>query len=234
VEASVKYSHEYTGILGFVVAREMGHVLLPAGSHSDSGVMNGRADLWGKIAHEFTPEEGEAIRAVLRASRAGATESSAAVASQLSRMAPDTRVRGVSTRVVALINEAAAQSETFQGLVDQINHTDGMVYVAEGDCGSGVRACLLLTMTVMGSSRLLRILVDGRAADRDLMPSIGHELQHAIEVLSYRSVRSSSEMILLYRRICDVCSRSAFETNAAILVGNTIRDELRKSAAPSQ
>ena len=28
--------------------------------------MNGRANLWGKIAHEFTPEEREAIRALLR------------------------------------------------------------------------------------------------------------------------------------------------------------------------
>ena len=62
VEASVKYSHEYTRILGFVVAHEFGHVLLPPGSHSDTGVMNGRANLWGKIAHEFTPEEGAAIR----------------------------------------------------------------------------------------------------------------------------------------------------------------------------
>jgi hypothetical protein len=62
VEASVKFSHEYTRILGPAVAHEMGHVLLPAGSHSDSGVMNGRPSLWGKIAHEFTPEEGAAIR----------------------------------------------------------------------------------------------------------------------------------------------------------------------------
>ena len=31
-------------------------------SHSDSGVMKGRANFWGKIAHEFTPLEGEAIR----------------------------------------------------------------------------------------------------------------------------------------------------------------------------
>ena len=65
VEASFKYSHEYTRILGLVVAHELGHVLLPAGSHSDSGVMNGRTNLWGKIAHEFTPEEGEAIRNAL-------------------------------------------------------------------------------------------------------------------------------------------------------------------------
>jgi hypothetical protein len=32
-------------------------------------------------------------------------------------------------------------------------------------------------------------------------------------------------MILLYKQICDVCGRS-FETNAAIRVGNAVRDEL--------
>jgi hypothetical protein len=62
VEASVKFARDYTHILGLVVAHELGHVLLPAGSHSDSGIMNGRTNLWGKIAHEFTDEEGETIR----------------------------------------------------------------------------------------------------------------------------------------------------------------------------
>ena len=65
VEASVKFSHEYTQILGSVVAHELGHVLLPPGSHSESGVMKGRANLWGKIAHEFTDQEGATIRARL-------------------------------------------------------------------------------------------------------------------------------------------------------------------------
>jgi hypothetical protein len=191
-------------------------------------------------------EEGEARLAVRRAveraaarlaaprcqrpSCAFATESTKAIAGQASEMAPDARVRGVSARVVAIVNDAAAQSETFRGLVDQINHTDGMVYIAEGDCGSGVRACLLLTMTIMGPHRLLRISVDRRAADRDLMASIGHELQHALEVLSYSSVRSSSEMILLYKRICDLCGGS-FETNAAVRAGYAVRDELIESAA---
>jgi hypothetical protein len=164
-------------------------------------------------------------------SSAVVTESTAAAAGQPPQMAPDARVRGASARLVAIISTAAAQSETFRQLVDQINHTDGMVYVVEGDCGSGVRACLLLTVTLMGPYRLLRILVDRETSDSDLMASIGHELQHAVEVLNYRSVRTSSEMILLYRRICDICNRSAFETNAAIRAGNAVRTELYESAA---
>src|SRR5262245_34468570 len=79
-------------------------------------------------------------------SRASATESWAAVAGQPALMAPGARVRGVSARMVAVINDAAAGSKTFRGLVDQISGTDGIVYVAEGRCEHGVRACLLLTM----------------------------------------------------------------------------------------
>ena len=145
-------------------------------------------------------------------------------------MAPDARVRGVSTRVVAIINAAAAQSKTFRELVDQIDSTDGIVYVAEGQCGHGVRACLLLTMTVMGPNRVLRILVDPRKADRDLMGSIGHELQHAVEVLSHRTIRSGSAVTLLYNKEGDKSGRR-FETDAAIHAGNAVRAELHASAA---
>src|SRR5436190_12360176 len=91
-----------------------------------------------------------------------ATESRAAVVDAPSLMAPDARVRGVNARVVAVINEAAARSRSFRGLVAEIGTTDGIVYVAEGHCGHGVRACLLLTMTTMGENRVLRILVDPR------------------------------------------------------------------------
>ena len=47
---------------------------------------------------------------------------------------------------------------------------------------------------------MLRILVDPRRIDGDLMASIGHELQHAVEVLSDRAIRSSSAMTLLYNK----------------------------------
>ena len=84
---------------------------------------------------------------------ASATESRAAIADQPALMAPDARVRGVSPRMVAVINEAAARSMTFRRLVDQIGRTDGIVYVAEGQCGHPVRACLLHTLTLMGPNR---------------------------------------------------------------------------------
>jgi hypothetical protein len=156
-------------------------------------------------------------------------ESGAEVAGQPSLMAPDARVRGVSTRVVAVISEAAEQSQTFRGLVEEIGTTDGIVYVAEGECGHGVRACLLVTMTLAGQHRVLRILVDPRKADRDLMVSIGHELQHAVEVLSNVNLTNYSAMQLFYNQRCRECGHR-FETDAAIRAGDAVRAELRSSA----
>jgi len=64
-------------------------------------------------------------------------------------------------------------------------------------------------MLAAGGNRYLRVLVDRQRADSDvdLMGSIGHELQHAIEAFS---------------------DNNRFETTAAINVGTAIRDELRR------
>jgi len=141
-------------------------------------------------------------------------------------MAPDARLRGSSQRMVAAIRNALTSSQTFRGLMDQIRRTDGIVYVMEGNCEHGVRACLLLSMSVMGPNRVLWIRIDPRKAERDLMGSLGHELQHALEVLSHHSIKSGSAMILLYKK---EGSREGghFETDAAIKVGHAVRAELR-------
>ena len=134
------------------------------------------------------------------------------------------------------MNDAANRSTTFRELVDQIDSTDGIVYVAEGQCGHGVRACLLVTMTMMGPHRVLRILVDPHKVDPDLEGSIAHELQHAIEVLSHRGIRSGSAMTLLFNKEGRKSGRR-FETDAAVKAGNAVRAELqraqRRSAAQS-
>ena len=163
-------------------------------------------------------------------SHANAAEIRAVVAGQPALTAPDARVRGLSPRVVAVINEAAAESETFRGLVDLIGATDGIVYVAEGKCRQGVRACLLIKMTMMGPNRVLTILVDPGKEDREFMGSVGHELQHAVEVLSHRTVRTDTAMVLLFHK-SGTDFNGLFETYAAIEAGRAVRAELRASAA---
>jgi hypothetical protein len=56
--------------------------------------------------------------------------------------------------------------------------------------------------------------------------SIGHELHHALEVLSRRRITTDSEITLLYHRIGRVRGRS-IETDEAVKAGDAVRRELR-------
>ena len=163
-------------------------------------------------------------------SRAAASQDPGAAVTPPSVSVSHARVRGVGPRVAAVLIEAAVQSKTFRGLIEQMNATDGIVYIVEGTCGHGVRACLTFTITSAVPNRVLRILIDRDGTDREAMRSIGHELQHALEVLSNPTVRSLGQMYQLYERICNQCG-DRFETNAAIVADDTVRDELQKSAA---
>jgi hypothetical protein len=117
----------------------------------------------------------------------------ATVAAQPSDRLP--RVRPDNALIATTIARATGQSVTFRALIDAIDATDGLVYVEEGRCRRGVRACLSLSLVIAGPHRVLRILVDPRKSPGcELAMSIGHELQHALEVLSNVHVRSSSQM----------------------------------------
>jgi hypothetical protein len=82
-----------------------------------------------------------------------------------------------------------------------------------------------------GPNRILRVVVDIRKADWDLMGSIGHELRHAVEVLADPSVTSNAAMYFFYARTALRGSKSSFETKAAVQAGNTVRDEVRRRAS---
>jgi hypothetical protein len=57
-------------MLGYVIAHELGHLLLPPKSHSVEGVMRGMIDLQLAAAKQlrFTPEQGELMRRKLEKS----------------------------------------------------------------------------------------------------------------------------------------------------------------------
>jgi hypothetical protein len=135
------------------------------------------------------------------------------------------RVRSSHPYIRAMIAEAVERSPSFRRLVDAIDRTDGIVYVEQGKCGHSVRACLTLSVTPAGTFRILRVLVDSRQPDWDVMASIGHELQHAVEVLGERSLKTSEAVYLFYFREGGTSDHS-FETAAAIKVGNAVRNEV--------
>ena len=71
VEQSWLYPIDVRVVLGRVIAHELGHVLLPANSHSPSGIMRGNIDLAQENPDRFTRDQALAIRAVLAGSTVG-------------------------------------------------------------------------------------------------------------------------------------------------------------------
>src|SRR5262249_17238924 len=91
------------------------------------------------------------------------------------------RVGSSHPYIPAMIEEGQVRSGTFRRLVRTIEETNGLVYVEAGDCRHGVNACLPLAISSSGEYRILRVLIDARRPDWEVMASIGHELQHACE-----------------------------------------------------
>jgi hypothetical protein len=128
---------------------------------------------------------------------------------------PIVRVRSTNPAIAPLIEQGMARSKTFRNLVAGIEGTDGLVYVEEGKCGRGAHACLVLSVTVAGPYRLLRIhLEPGRPARRRIA-SIGHELHHALDALNQPTVRSDSAIFHHFLRAAPT-GGERFETVEAI------------------
>jgi hypothetical protein len=168
-----------------------------------------------------------AVTALVAAAGSAAAVENTPMHASAGTVQPISRVRSDNPVVLRAIREGADRSATFRSLVETVNSSDGIVWVQEGRCGHSVRACLVLSITMAGPNRLLRILVDTRRSDHDLIGSIGHELRHALEVLGDATVNSDGAIYLLYRRIGET-SGDRFETEAAIHAGNVIRAELRR------
>jgi hypothetical protein len=142
------------------------------------------------------------------------------------------RLRAVGPTLAAIVTDATARSATFRQLAHAISLTDGIVYVEDGDCGHDVRACLA-AVTTAGANRIVRVRVDADSADWNLMGSIGHELQHAVEVLGSPMVTNTKALFVFYQRY-GIRSGSVFETAAAVRAGNDVRAEVRRSKFSAQ
>ena len=146
------------------------------------------------------------------------------------------RVRSRNAAIVRVIRDATERSVTFRELVRTIDASDGIVYVEPGRCERRVPACLVAVMA-SGPNRLLHIKVDPAKEDSDLMGSIGHELRHALEVLSERWVTDNASMYLFFDRIGRQRGDSqspTFETPAAVEAGEAVRAEVRKAKRTAQ
>jgi hypothetical protein len=132
--------------------------------------------------------------------------------------------------VTKLLHDALERSATFRRLVETIGHTNGLVYIDSGKCKPGFAACLVMSLTVAGANRVLRIVVDTRRQPPEVMASIGHELQHAIEALSESGVTNNALLHAFFERLAGgpaATGQIEFETDAAIRAGDAVLKEIK-------
>jgi hypothetical protein len=139
------------------------------------------------------------------------------------------RVRSSHAYLRAMIDEAVLRSSTFRSIVAAIGTTNGIVYVEHGACVHSLRACLTLDVTPAAGYRILRVIVDARQPDWDVMASIGHELRHALEVLENPALVDAASVYLFYAQGREA-NNHPFETRAAIDAGFAVRNEVSSFA----
>jgi hypothetical protein len=171
-----------------------------------------------------------ALTALLLATSGGTvtgTDPALAATAQSDEARPS-RVRILSPQIAPLVRDGLSRSPTLRRVVAAIDASNGIVYVEHGVCRGGSRSCLLGSLVLAGSSRMLRVLIQKTQLDDELVVSLGHELQHAAEVLGKPDVTTDADMRWLFRDI-GIQYGGLFETKEAMRVGDAIRRELAAS-----
>ncbi len=141
--------------------------------------------------------------------------------------APGRHVRGAGELAAALLDDGAHRSYTFAHLLDAIERSDVIVYVELApDLPVSLAGRLMLAGCAHGQ-RYLRIQIAPAGSPEDLIATLGHELQHAVEVADAPEVRDARALVELYARI-GMGGRDGehFDTAAARTVGRTVKSEL--------
>jgi hypothetical protein len=145
-----------------------------------------------------------------------------------------TRLRSEHPAIAAAIVAATDHSVTFRAMVEALKDTDGIVYVRDGRCRTRLRACLAGVHSAP-PVRFLNITVDTRrSAGCELMASLGHELQHAVEVLSNPTIVDNQSLQHFYMREGATGDAFRLETTAAVGAGRLVGSEVSAASICGQ
>ncbi|MDP2320171.1 MAG: hypothetical protein Q8O42_12640 [Acidobacteriota bacterium] len=142
------------------------------------------------------------------------------------------RIRPQDARSTQLLRAGMARSDTFRALVERLEASNVFVYVSVSPLIKSSLAGQLTWMTQAGPYRYLRATLNAGLGTDQQIATLGHELQHAVEVLDDELVVGEKSLVALYRRIGQPsrAANSGWETVAAQETGYRVRRELGESA----
>jgi len=146
-----------------------------------------------------------------------------------------THLRADTADVAALIAEGAAQSPSFRALLDRIDGSDVVAYARLRTFASTALEGRVMFVSSAGGLRYVVIeLACGRRRAAQLA-TLGHELQHVVEIASAPSIVNSRTLASHYERIGERTNANPgltmFETDAAREAERRVRHELSQAIA---
>lgn len=138
------------------------------------------------------------------------------------------RLRPIGFGAAELLASASESSSIVADLLKRLDQTDVVVYLTDMlPWTPSAPKSHLVFLTTEAGIRYLMIRVDrSRLSPSDRVASLGHELQHALEVAAATQVRDASGMADLYRRIGWEAGEGRFESAAARSVGDSVRKQV--------
>jgi hypothetical protein len=145
-------------------------------------------------------------------------------------------VRTTDPTLRELIRDARATSPTFRRLIARLERSDVIVYVSRHYDMSPALDGLLTFTANAGGVRYLSIRLAWDRPARRLVATLGHELQHAVEIADADDVVDEASLALAYERMgepgsLNVRASQTFETREAIDTGQQVWREYGASSA---
>ena len=139
------------------------------------------------------------------------------------------RIRSVSGSIVTIIDQGYERSATFGRLIDTLEQSPVLVYIEPGRCPAIRRQRLngcLVDLGTTGGARHVRITVDVQLPTDLLIATVGHELQHAVEVAQANPGTHEHRHAFSARSV----GANVYETDAAQDVKTAVLRDLRHSS----
>ena len=142
------------------------------------------------------------------------------------------RVRAADARTAALLTQGVERSATVRALVNQLEQLDVIVYI---EMQPALRKRLAGTMTWLTRAknyRYVRISLNPELNTDVAIATLGHELQHALEVANAREIVNERALEQFYQKHGDIsrANVNGWDTAAARLAGDDVRRELVENA----
>jgi hypothetical protein len=144
-------------------------------------------------------------------------------------------VRGLTSTARIVIAEGLKSSPSFRDLVERLNQSDVVVYVKEDHYLPRTLSGQLTFQSMAGRHRYVMVRLAWLAIRTQQIASLGHELQHAIEIADRPGIISEAALGHEYAQLVSGKvhahgARRAYETNLAQRAGDRVWRELHGHA----